>query len=104
MNIVLQRCLIHENREAIARCPSCRQYFCRECVTEHDQKFICASCLRKSAGKKDFKVSPIRWAIPVFQVAGGVIAAWIFFYVLGELLIQIPPNLHDPFATQSGGP
>jgi hypothetical protein len=40
-----QRCLHHHEREAVARCPECGHYFCRECITEHDERVICASCL-----------------------------------------------------------
>ncbi len=42
-----QRCQFHALREAVARCPECQRYFCRECVTEHDERLLCASCLRK---------------------------------------------------------
>ena len=42
-----QRCLHHLSREAACRCPVCRSYFCRECVTEHDDRLVCAGCLKK---------------------------------------------------------
>jgi hypothetical protein len=105
MSIVTQRCLIHENREAIARCPSCRQFFCRECVTEHEQKFVCASCFRKNAVQTKSRSSPLRWVIPSFQIVVGLIAAWIFFYALGEILIQVPIGIRSQFRTSgSVGP
>ena len=44
-----QRCFHHSHREAVARCPECRQFYCRECVTEHDYRVICATCLKKIA-------------------------------------------------------
>src|SRR5438132_254763 len=44
-----QRCLNHLNREAVARCPECKRFFCRECVTEHEDRLICAACLKKLA-------------------------------------------------------
>ncbi|MFN7139481.1 MAG: rhomboid family protein, partial [Limisphaerales bacterium] len=46
-NLTQQHCLNHFTREAAARCPECKQFFCRECITEHDDRVICAGCLRK---------------------------------------------------------
>ena len=48
-NLTFQRCFNHAAREAVARCPACGHYFCRECITEHDDRVICAACLRKLA-------------------------------------------------------
>jgi hypothetical protein len=47
--LVHQRCFNHATREAVARCPQCSQFFCRECITEHDDRVICAACLKKLA-------------------------------------------------------
>jgi hypothetical protein len=41
------RCLFHPLREAAARCPHCRGTFCRECVTDEDDKLACPPCLRR---------------------------------------------------------
>jgi len=46
-DLAYQRCLNHTFREAVARCPECGHYFCRECITEHEDRVVCASCLRK---------------------------------------------------------
>ncbi len=95
MNLTFQRCMIHGDREAVARCPACANYFCRECVTEHEGKFLCSHCLqRKSAPIESAK--PIAgWFMGAIGAIGGMAVAWFFFYLLGRLLILIPPNLHD---------
>ena len=95
MDLTLQRCVIHADRKAIARCPSCANYFCRECVTEHEGRFLCSNCLQR-------RPAPIE---PVQRIAGrfaavigtliGIAVAWFFFYFIGQLLIMIPSNLHD---------
>jgi hypothetical protein len=36
-----------------------------------------------------------RWFNVVIGVMIGLSAAWFFFYLIGRLLILIPPNLHD---------
>ena len=41
------RCLFHPLREAAARCPHCGGTFCRECVTDEDNRLACPPCLRR---------------------------------------------------------
>ena len=41
------RCLFHPLREAAARCPHCGGTFCRECVTDEDDRLACPPCLRR---------------------------------------------------------
>ena len=83
---VNQTCFNHASREAAARCPGCRRFFCRECVTEHDGRVTCGSCLRKAApvaGKRRRRFTPVLAIM-------GLLTAWFFFYGLGELLVLIP--------------
>src|ERR1043166_5979979 len=58
--LLQQRCLNHSFREAVARCPECKRYFCRECVTEHDDRLICAACLKKLS--RPAAARRVRWA------------------------------------------
>jgi uncharacterized protein YybS (DUF2232 family) len=95
MNLTLQRCLIHVDREAVARCPACRNYFCRECVTEHKRKFLCSNCLQSVvASVKPARRNAERFML-VIRMTIGMAIAWLFFYVIGQLLMLIPPNVHD---------
>jgi hypothetical protein len=70
-----QRCLHHSSREAIARCLDCRQFFCRECITEHDERLVCASCLKKvaQAAAKPARRRVNLW--PLLQTAAALGAA-----------------------------
>jgi hypothetical protein len=94
-DLASQRCLNHSSREAVARCPECGRYFCRECIAEHDDRVICAACLKKLALKE--KPSPRRrlnlW--PAAQGAGGFVIAWFVFYTVGRLLVATPDKFHD---------
>lgn len=93
--LLTQRCLHHPVREAVARCPECAQYFCRECITEHDDRVICSACLRKLTTKTETKR---RSLAPVGRVAAalaGVLLAWIFFFLIGRLLVNIPASVHE---------
>ena len=87
-----QRCFEHGEREAVARCLTCSRYFCRECVTEHDGRVMCMSCLRKATPATAKKQ---REFAGLFAVAG-LIMAWFFFYGLGEMLVLIPADVHEP--------
>jgi hypothetical protein len=95
MNLAARRCLVHPEREAAARCPSCHQYYCRECVVEHESRFLCAACLQKSiqAGKRR---SAIRfdWLSPLRLLLGFAIA-YTSLYVIERILLLIPINLYN---------
>jgi hypothetical protein len=82
-------------REAVARCPGCANYFCRECVTEHAGKFLCSNCLHRRSAPIEVTHQSTGWFNAVIGVMIGLSAAWFFFYLIGRLLILIPPNLHD---------
>ncbi|MCE9610216.1 MAG: rhomboid family protein [Chthoniobacter sp.] len=90
-----QRCLHHATREAVARCPECAQFFCRECITEHDERIICASCLKKiaQAAAKPARRRVNLW--PVVQVAAGLVVALLVFHTIGRVLLTMPDSFHD---------
>lgn len=54
------RCLFHPMREAAARCPHCGGTFCRECVTDEDDKLACPPCLRRMTRPAAPKPSALR--------------------------------------------
>ena len=90
-----QRCLHHGSREAVARCLDCRQFFCRECITEHDERVVCASCLKKvaQAAAKPARRRVNLW--PVLQTASGLLLTVVFFYLVGSALLALPDSFHD---------
>jgi hypothetical protein len=95
MNLAARRCLVHPDREAAVRCPSCHQYYCRECVVEHESRFLCAACLQKSiaAGTKR---SALRsdWLSPL-RLLLGFAGAYLSFYVIERILLLIPVNVYN---------
>ncbi len=94
-SLFLQRCFNHAAREAVARCPECKRFFCRECVSEHDDRVICTACLKKESESKGLDLSKLRWAWRAVQAFGGVFLAWLFFYVVGQILLSIPSTFHE---------
>jgi hypothetical protein len=90
-----QRCLNHSVREAVARCPLCTQYFCRECVTEHEDRVICAACLRRITFKPAGKKRNLAGVKRLLAGAFGCLLAWLMFYTAGRMLLSIPAEFHD---------
>ena len=95
MKLIHQRCSNHAAREAVARCPECGQHFCRECVTEHEDRLICAPCLRAMTAPATGRRRDLAWLRQGLPSALGVLAAWLFFYWLGKGLLAIPSAFHD---------
>ncbi|HEX4999557.1 MAG TPA: rhomboid family protein [Terriglobia bacterium] len=93
--ILRERCFNHGQREAAARCPGCRRSFCRECVTEHESRVLCATCLKKLAER----ASTRRSAWPRLGRASGVVlgtmSAWFFFYLVGAALLRLTDTFHE---------
>ena len=95
MNLAARRCLVHPDREAAVRCPSCHQYYCRECVVEHESRFLCAACLQKSIDSGT-KGGPLRfdWLSPL-RLLLGFAGAYLSFYVIEQILLLIPVNVYN---------
>ena len=94
-SLLQQRCFNHAQREAVARCPSCFKYFCRECITEHDDRIICAGCLAKLERVPLLRRRGFLGLVRVTQFGLGLLAAWFFFYLIGESLLSLPSAFHE---------
>lgn len=95
MDLTLQRCFNHPHREAAARCPECGRFFCRECVTEHENQVLCSICLAGRVAPKKTRRRPFAVAVQAGQTVFGLWVAWIFFYYLGKILLGLPSSFHD---------
>jgi hypothetical protein len=94
-NIVNERCFIHVGREAVAVCPECRRFFCRECITEHEDRIICASCLKKKFTAPDRGRLRFINLLRMMQGVAGILILWLFFYFIGQILVSIPSSFHE---------
>ena len=93
--LAAQRCHFHAGLEAVARCPECKRFFCRECITEHDDRLICAGCLQKLSVKKHSVRKRFAGLGGVLACAAGIVIAWFFFYSMGRLLLMTPTRFHE---------
>lgn len=94
-DLTYQRCYNHAEREAAARCPKCRQYFCRECITEHDDQVVCANCLRSLAKAPSLRRPGWINTFALARCLAGLLVAWFFFYLIGESLVALPTSFHE---------
>lgn len=90
-----QRCFNHAAREAVARCPECKQFFCRECITEHDERVLCSACLKKLTHRPLAQRFALRQVFRLAQCVFGFMLAWYFFFLIGEVLLKIPASFHE---------
>ena len=93
--LVHQRCFNHDVREAVARCPECRQFFCRECITEHDDRVLCTACLKKLTRPPLAERFAFAKILRVAQCVFGILLVWFFFFLIGEGLLKLPTSFHE---------
>lgn len=94
-HLLHQRCFNHATREAVARCPECGQFFCRECITEHDDRVLCSACPKKLARLPLVKRPAFKNVMRIAQGFAAIIMTWFFFFLIGEGLLKIPTSFHD---------
>ena len=91
-------CAIHPDRHGVARCPECSQFYCSECITEHEGRLTCAACLALStessvAVSKGNKVGG--WVAVLVQAVAALLICWLIFYVFAQTLGDMPDEFHD---------
>ncbi len=94
------RCLNHGLREAAARCPACRRFFCRECVSEHEGRLLCAECLAAQTVEASPRGRSAVFLYIVLFVAG-LLLAWLLLVLVGAGLSTIPSEYHDATEAQA---
>jgi hypothetical protein len=101
-DLLHQRCFNHMLREAVACCPECRRYFCRECVTEHEDKVLCAACLGHKVDPAGFRLKQFSGLTRLLHFLLGTMLIWVFFYYMGQLLLALPSSFHEGTLWQMG--
>jgi hypothetical protein len=90
-----RRCVNHWQREAAARCPNCGRFFCRECVTEHEDRLLCASCLRMQTTHESARSTSLHFLFRTLQITLSILLLWSFFYYMGKTLLMMPDEFHE---------
>ncbi len=81
------RCWNHDAREAVCRCPSCGRPYCRECVSEHEARLLCAGCLGQQLRQQPARRGR-RLAAASLTVAG-ILTAWMLYYGAARAVLLI---------------
>ena len=97
-----QRCHHHQLREAAAKCPECGRFFCRECITEHADKVLCASCLGNKLEPDEAGLSRLQWLFRLGHFFSGLILLYLLFYYLAQFLLAFPSSFHEGTLWHSG--
>ncbi len=96
-DLARQRCFNHSDREAVAICLDCNNLFCRECVTEHEDRVICANCLSglKADETKRSRGAFLRPLLRTSLFLGSLLFLWLSFFYLGQFLLEMPSSFHE---------
>ena len=94
-DIAHQRCFNHADREAVARCPECGRFFCRECITEHEDRVVCAGCLQRMVGEQERRSGRLLFLFRAGQLAVALAFLFFVFYALGAALLTLPTSFHE---------
>lgn len=87
--LALERCLNHPSREAVCRCLSCHNFFCRECVVLFESRLLCAPCLAAESAPRQPQLSRRRFGVAAPALALlGLLIAWLLFYLAGWTILQ----------------
>ena len=86
---IAARCWNHETREAVCRCPECGRSFCRECVTEHETRLLCAVCLAKCAAGAKKRGGGWRRLAPAGMLLTAILMAWFYYFAVGQTVITL---------------
>ncbi len=90
------RCFQHVSREAVARCPECERFYCRECVTEHEGRMICRTCLDELLQEQTTASGGFLKSVGAWFLAGaGYVFVVYVFYEIGRVLLRIPSEFHS---------
>ena len=90
-----QRCFQHASREAVARCPECRRMYCRECVTEHGDRMLCATCIGILRDTSRSRTARLPGLVTALRCGVGVVLCFAFFYTMGRFLLTMPTTYHE---------
>ncbi len=94
-DISSQRCHNHAQREAVALCPECAAYYCRECIAEHEGRVLCASCLQKLLAGAPATRRRFSGLITIGRFLSGFLLLWLVFYYIGHALLSLPASVHE---------
>jgi hypothetical protein len=88
MSPTAQRCFVHDQRPAFARCMACAKMLCQECATQWDGIWHCAPCLASKRGASVQRSPVLGWigvvtASLLMLYAGARVMVWTGAVIAG---------------------
>ena len=90
-----QRCFFHAQREAALKCLGCGRFYCRECATEHDGRWLCSACLGQRLDQPQGGRPWLRGLLRAGGLLLALVCLWGAFYFVGAVLMAVPTPTHD---------
>jgi hypothetical protein len=90
-----RRCLRHPQREAVALCPACEKFFCRECISEHKGRILCSRCLSAAIAPKRRSRRILKGFVELVAAGLGLMLIWLLFFYFGQMLLALPSSFHE---------
>lgn len=88
--IIRLRCTNHAGREAVAICTRCSGSFCRECISECEQRVVCAHCLAALGKASRQKRGLLGLLFQTSWCALSFVFLWAVCYYFGKILLSAP--------------
>ena len=85
-DLARRQCFHHPGREAVVRCPACHRDYCRECVTEHEDRYLCSACIRREAAQDARPAKRVRMPVGALLGLAGLLTAWTVYYASAQYL------------------
>lgn len=87
-------CCLHPQRGAAGICKGCARPFCRECLTEHDYRFLCKSCMAALVAADARRATLWAWISRPAAAIASFLAVYLTFFAFGKIIALIPPEYH----------
>ena len=89
------RCFNHAKREAVALCTRCSSPFCRECITEYEDRVVCGRCLASLEQAPLEKRARLTLLLQGVWGALSFVFLWEVYYYFGRILLLRPSTFHE---------
>lgn len=77
------------------RCPGCSRFYCRECASEHEGRYLCLSCLKAATPEEKPQRNVLRPLGRAVVLIAALYVLWQSFFSVGYLLLQVPADSHE---------
>ena len=78
-------------------CPGCTRFYCRECVSEHEGRYLCTTCLKNATGDTSTVQKARTFIRPLLKLSFAMLLLFAFFSILGDGLSKLPTLFFEDY-------